>query len=162
MSAFALRKKLLAQQSQAASPSVDQIQPAAGSISKDASGAVASRQKKTTKTRATQRVSIESREPSPRPIDAPLSRGFAELPGPSANQPDRVSESLSPSSLDEEAGNGYIPGPAQPVNFSSFRPSKTNCRKRSNGVCQLKLDEGDVCSCLKNVPRHKLIRCRDW
>ncbi|KAI1187522.1 hypothetical protein F5B17DRAFT_399402 [Nemania serpens] len=151
MSAFALRKKLLAQQSQVASPSVDQAQaqPTARNISIDASAVVATRQKKVTKatkitkTRVTRPASVEPEESSPRLSHVSPSQPSVELPRPSVDQADRVSESLSPSSLDEEEGNDYIHGPAQPVDFSSFRPSKTNFRKRGNGVCQLKLREGD-------------------
>lgn len=157
MSAFALRKKLLAQQSQVASPSVDQAQaqPTARNISIDASAVVATRQKKVTKatkitkTRVTRPASVEPEESSPRLSHVSPSQPSVELPRPSVDQADRVSESLSPSSLDEEEGNDYIHGPAQPVDFSSFRPSKTNFRKRGNGVCQLKLREGDVCPCLR-------------
>ncbi|KAI0389077.1 hypothetical protein F5Y17DRAFT_469964 [Xylariaceae sp. FL0594] len=58
------------------------------------------------------------------------------------NQVDDISRGSSPFSLEEgeDEGDAHV---TQPVNFSSFRPSKNNFRKKNNGVLQLKLVEGD-------------------
>ncbi|KAI1112383.1 hypothetical protein F5Y14DRAFT_271477 [Nemania sp. NC0429] len=143
MSAFALRKKLLAQQSQAALPSIDQAKAAEVSISKGASGAVPGRQEKVTKTRATRHTSVEPRESSPRLSHVPPNQTPGEIAGPDADNLGLVSESLSAPELDEGEGNSDVHSPAQPINFSTFRPSKGKLRKTSSGVCRLKLDEGD-------------------
>jgi hypothetical protein len=145
MSAFALRKKLLAQQSQVASPSVDEA------ISKETK-IVTPSQKKARKAKTTRHGSVEMRETSPQPSEVPSTQGsFGVVSGPSPSQAERVPRGLSPSSLDEEEQKYKIDGLAQPVSFSSFRPSKTSLRTRSNGVSQLKLEEGEVRFCLNTT-----------
>ncbi|KAI0487028.1 hypothetical protein F4859DRAFT_324569 [Xylaria cf. heliscus] len=148
MSAFALRKKLLAQQGQVASSPVDQPDAVGTDISTDTDKVVASPQKKARKTRTTRHTSIKHEEASNQPSNLPPSRGQSsvELPVPcptQAVQVDQANRSLSPFSLDEGEEDYHISGPAQPVNLSSFRPSKGNFSKRNNGVAQLKLNEGE-------------------
>ncbi|KAI0904355.1 hypothetical protein F4823DRAFT_628670 [Ustulina deusta] len=143
MSAFALRKKLLAQQSQVASLSCDEADVAGSSISADFHKVATGPQKTARKTRTTRHTSVERKETSHRASESLASQGLVELPGPSQSQVDEVPRSLSPFSPDEEQGDDNLNGPVQPINLSSFRPSKINFCKSVNGVCQLKLDEGE-------------------
>jgi hypothetical protein len=151
MSAFALRKKLLAQQTPVSSPPVDVAQ-APGSpdgISPDVKKAVISPQKKTRKTRSTRPVSVERNDTPSRPSKLQPGGGSVELSGPSISQISDVSRGSSPFSLEEGREEYDTRAPAQPIHLSSFRPSKSNFRKRSNGVSQLKLEDGEVrlCQC---------------
>ncbi|KAI8947490.1 hypothetical protein F4801DRAFT_592529 [Xylaria longipes] len=145
MSAFALRKKLLAQQSQVASPQIDQPNAAGTDTSTDTDKVVTNPHKKVRKTRATRHTSAKSEGALDQSIDLPPGRGegSVELSAPSPSQVDQVHGSLSPFSLEEGEEDYHVSCPVQPVNLSSFRPSKGNFRKRSDGVTQLKLDEGE-------------------
>ncbi|KAI0439129.1 hypothetical protein F4803DRAFT_564744 [Xylaria telfairii] len=145
MSAFALRKKLLAQQSQVASPSIRQPDAVGTDFSTDTDNVVTSPRKKAKKTRATRHTSAKNEEATDQSSDSPPAQGQspAELPAPCPGQIDQAHRSLSPFSLDEGGGDDYHAGPAQPINLSNFRPLKDNFRKRSNGVAQLKLNEGE-------------------
>ncbi|KAI0404717.1 hypothetical protein F4802DRAFT_615368 [Xylaria palmicola] len=146
MSAFALRKKLLAQTSQVPS-SVDQAEATAPVIATDSPKVASSSQKKTRKSRATRPTSAERHE-NPDPLSGFSSdQGLTALPASGLSQADQASPSLSPLSLDGEDGqdgeDDHISGPVQPVNLSSFRPSRSNYHKKGNGVLQLKLKEGE-------------------
>ncbi|KAI1296002.1 hypothetical protein F5Y03DRAFT_298108 [Xylaria venustula] len=144
MSAFALRKKLLAQ-AQAASPSADEPNVAGTGIPSESSEITASPLKKDRKTRTTRPASVEHKETSSKEANEPLSirKDLTALPSSLQSQVDESPTSpLSLSSVEEKetySANGL----AQPINFSSFRPSKSNFRKRVNGVYQLKLEEGE-------------------
>ncbi|KAI0814100.1 hypothetical protein GGR55DRAFT_495757 [Xylaria sp. FL0064] len=141
MSAFALRKKLLAQQPEVASPSANEAETG---ISAELNEITATPGKKAGKTKTTRHASIERKEPSPKAGKSlPIQRGLAQVSGPHESQIAETPMSLSPFSLDEGQGNYDIRSPTQPINLSSFRPSKDNFRKKATGVCQLKLDEGE-------------------
>jgi hypothetical protein len=150
MSAFALRKKLLAQKSPAASPSVDQVKvpESLNGISTDAQKVLATPQKKarstTRMTRTTRRTLVEQNDIPLEPSALQPGQDSIELPAPFMSQVDQVPRSLSPSLLGGEQEDRDNYGPVQTVNFSSFRPSKTNFRKKKNGISQLKLEDGEV------------------
>ncbi|KAI0098137.1 hypothetical protein GGR51DRAFT_565852 [Nemania sp. FL0031] len=142
MSAFALRKKLQAQQSQNAPPSIDQASLTVTTILTDTKKSVSTPQKKGRKTKATQHASVEQKEtPTQLNEASPVQASFVS-PGPNLDRIHQSARSPSPS-LDEDEEDYITKAPAQPVNFSSFRPSKSNFRPKSNGVSQLNLDEGE-------------------
>ncbi|KAI0454682.1 hypothetical protein F5B21DRAFT_231046 [Xylaria acuta] len=145
MSAFALRKKLLTQQSHVAPPPIVQHNAAGADISTNIDKVITSPYKKARKTRTTRHASVKNEEGSDQSSDLPPGRGqgSVELPALCPGQVDPAYRSLSPFSLDEGEEDDHVRGPAQPVNFSTFRPSRGNFRKISNGVTQLKLDEGE-------------------
>ncbi|KAI0195232.1 hypothetical protein EV127DRAFT_181850 [Xylaria flabelliformis] len=145
MSAFALRKKLLAQQSQVASPSIDQQNAAGTDASTDTDKVVTSPRKRTRKTKTIRHTSVKNEEVPGQLSDLPpdQSQSSVELPASYVSPIDQVDRSLSPFSLDETEDEYHASGPAQPINLSSFRPSKDNLRKRNNGLTQLKLNEGE-------------------
>ncbi|KAI0968477.1 hypothetical protein F4678DRAFT_474593 [Xylaria arbuscula] len=143
MSAFALRKKLLAQ-TQALSPSADETNVADTGIPTESREITASPQKKNRKTRSTRPASVERKEASSNESGEPLStQDLTELPGSCQSQVDELPTSPSAFSPVEEEEDYGANSSAQPVNYSSFRPSKSNFHKRVNGVCQLKLEEGE-------------------
>ncbi|KAI1124596.1 hypothetical protein F5Y10DRAFT_268928 [Nemania abortiva] len=144
MSAFALRKKLLAEQSHISSPSIEEPDVPVTSTPADTKGAATPPQKKARRAKATRHISVEQKEVLPQSNEALPTQGSFGPPEPSPYQADQIpSRSPSPSSLDEGKENYNISGLAQPVHFSSFRPSKSNFRTRRNGVSQLKLNEGE-------------------
>ncbi|KAI0533094.1 hypothetical protein GGR58DRAFT_135503 [Xylaria digitata] len=143
MSAFALRKKLLAQQSQVTPPSIDEADATDTGISTDSSKVATSPQKKARKARTTRHTSTEHKETSHRLSEVPPEQFSSELPASFRSDVDQVSRSLSPLLPGEDGEQHDTISPAQAVNLSSFRPSKTNFRKKSNGLCQLKLGEGE-------------------
>ncbi|KAI1145690.1 hypothetical protein F4825DRAFT_467135 [Nemania diffusa] len=142
MSAFALRKKLLAQQSQVKSPLTDEDNATVVTSISKVTEVVTPSQKKVRKTR-TRHISVEQNEASPRSGEVPPTESSVGATGSSPSQAEQVPGALSPSLLDEEERNYDLNCPTQPINFSSFRPSKSNFRTRSSGVAQLKLDEGE-------------------
>ncbi|KAI2631112.1 hypothetical protein GGS21DRAFT_539985 [Xylaria nigripes] len=87
-------------------------------------------------------------EESPQPMSAfalrkKLLAQQTELLRPSVSQTGEIPGDLSPSSL-EEGQDSFDPSSTpQPVNFSTFRPSRSNCRKRKDKVTQLRLEEGE-------------------
>ncbi|KAI0202840.1 hypothetical protein F4808DRAFT_60258 [Astrocystis sublimbata] len=145
MSAFALRKKLLAQQSQAAASPAIEPKPTGTAITNETGAVATSPRKKTRKSKISRLDSVKNEEASDQPSDLPPNQGQdpAALPAPVPGHADQVSRSLSPFSLDEEEDEWHLSGPAQPLNLSSFRPLKSNFKKRKNGVHWLKLDEGE-------------------
>ncbi|KAI0424340.1 hypothetical protein F5Y09DRAFT_324596 [Xylaria sp. FL1042] len=144
MSAFALRKKLLAQQSQVASSEGNEASIPETSVSTESSETATTLRKKIRKPHTSRHASTKHKEPSPRPSESPPNQqDLAEFSRARESQFDETPRSLSPFSLDEEEENYGISGPAQPINLSSFRPSKSKFRKKAAGVCQLKLDEGE-------------------
>ncbi|TGJ81868.1 hypothetical protein E0Z10_g6899 [Xylaria hypoxylon] len=143
MSAFALRKKLLAQQSQVASPSVDEANVIETGISTDSSKVATTPPKKARKARTTRHTSVERKEAFHRPSELPSDPVSTELSETFQSEVDEAPGSLSPFSVDEENEEYNINSPAQPINLSSFRLSKSNFRKKGNGLCQLKLGEGE-------------------
>ncbi|KAI1421458.1 hypothetical protein F5Y12DRAFT_800932 [Xylaria sp. FL1777] len=147
MSAFALRKKLLAKQSQVESPSFDEASISGASISGTSISAnfkevATSPEKKARKTRTTRHTSVERKEVLHRTSELLPNQDLPELLGPSQSQADGTPRSLSPISPEKEESHD-INSLAQPVNLSSFRPSKSNFSKTINGACRLKLDEGE-------------------
>ncbi|KAJ8128160.1 hypothetical protein O1611_g5478 [Lasiodiplodia mahajangana] len=141
MSAFALRKKLLAQQNQAALASIDQTDVTVTSVSTDAKKPASTPQKKARKTKAAR---AEQKETPSQSNEVSPAQSSIVSPGFVLDQADQVPRrSPSPSSIDGGEEDYAANGPAQPVNFSSFRPSKSNFRVESNGVSHLKLDEGE-------------------
>lgn len=148
MSAFALRKKLLGQNIPAASPSIHEPQVAEtpDAILGDTEKAITSPQKKARKNKTTRHISVERSDTPIKQTRSQPSGGPAELPALSISQVDQVSRGSSPFSLEDEQEDAVTsaPVPAQPIHLSSFRPSKSNYRKKSNGVSQLKLQEGEV------------------
>ncbi|KAI0414241.1 hypothetical protein F5X98DRAFT_366004 [Xylaria grammica] len=145
MSAFALRKKLLAQQSQVTSPSVDEANDTGAGLSAESNKVATSPQKKARKVSTTHQSFIESKETSRRPSEPPPDQVSTDLPVAPRSEVDQVPRSLSPFSAEEEEEEekSDINSSAQPVQLSSFRPSKTNFRKKRNGLRQLKLGEGE-------------------
>ncbi|KAI8627272.1 hypothetical protein F5Y19DRAFT_183749 [Xylariaceae sp. FL1651] len=146
MSAYALRKKLLAQQSPIPPPPVGESEESNVPIgvTKEAKSEIGSGpQKKPKKTLTTRHTSIgrtehheDIREPQTQahPID---------ISGPSLSQIGEVSRSRSPSLPSDEDQDQEIHVLAKPVNFSSFRPSKSNFARRKNGVLELRLKDGE-------------------
>ncbi|KAI3318918.1 hypothetical protein HD806DRAFT_297045 [Xylariaceae sp. AK1471] len=145
MSAFALRKKLLAQHTPVSSPPVDeaQVPESPDEISIDAKKVVTGPQKKARKTRTTRPISVERNDTPPEPSKLQHGGDSVELSGPHMSRVGEASRSSSPFSLEEGQEDHDTRAPAQPINFSTFRPSKTNARKKSNGVSQLKLEDGE-------------------
>ncbi|KAI1821626.1 hypothetical protein F4861DRAFT_451194 [Xylaria intraflava] len=148
MSAFALRKKLLAQQSPLPSPSLGPADVSGTPSDNSTSQGVSGSPKKARTPRSSRRILVESRETpnsyqsgESQPAEAstglldPLMSGTGDGPN-----------NFSPFSLEEgqERHDTYdASGPSQSVNFTSFRPSKGNFRKKKDNVLQLKLEEGE-------------------
>ncbi|KAI1431910.1 hypothetical protein GGR50DRAFT_677206 [Xylaria sp. CBS 124048] len=143
MSAFALRKKLLAQQSQLASPSIDQAN-VSGTPSDNADEGAPSPLKKARKTRALRPTSVELASSSQQSSELRPEHSSIGLLGHPMAQADETATISPPNALEEGQDNYYyVNRPVQPVNFSTFRPSKANFRKRKDKVLQVKLVEGE-------------------
>ncbi|RWA06299.1 hypothetical protein EKO27_g8799 [Xylaria grammica] len=143
MSAFALRKKLLAQQSQVTSPSVDEANDAGADLSAGSNRVATSPQKKTRKVRTTRQSSTESKEVSRRSSESPVVQVSTDLPAAPRSEFDQVPRSLSPLSAEEEEEEKCdTNSSAQPANLSSFRPSKTNFRKKKEWTSSVEVGGG--------------------
>ncbi|KAI1173792.1 hypothetical protein F4777DRAFT_421830 [Nemania sp. FL0916] len=147
VSAFALRKKLRAQQGQVASPPSNQTEDVdTGGVATDPSNTPKHARVKARKTRTTVVASVEEKkkEALSQPSEPSLAQDPIELPGLSLGQADPFFDNPSPSSLyEEEERFGIAVGSAQPFQFSSFHPSAKTFRKRAGSICQLKLGEGE-------------------
>ncbi|KAI0517064.1 hypothetical protein F5B22DRAFT_636260 [Xylaria bambusicola] len=144
MSAFALRKKLLAQQSQAVSAPLSETTLAETAISVNPDERALSPQKKARKTRSAQHASLQGTETAEVANEQSPNQDLNKLPESRQSEDDEQPRSpslISPN--DDEGERPEIHETLQPVNLSSFRSSKSNFRKKGNGVCQLKLDEGE-------------------
>lgn len=146
LSAFALRKKLLAQQTHAALTSSSEDSVAESCIAADTEERARSPQKKARKTRSARHTPIPRKETEAVKVASRslANQDLAKLSEPRQSEVDNLSRSPSPfSPTDEEIHDDN--GSVQPAILSSFRPSKSNFRAKRNGVCQLRLDEGEVC-----------------
>ncbi|KAK5625223.1 hypothetical protein RRF57_000939 [Xylaria bambusicola] len=144
LSAFALRKKLLAQQSQVVSAPLSENTIAEITTSVNRDERAPSPQKKARKTRSTQHASFECTETAQVVDESLPNEDLAKLLESPQSEDDEQLRSpslISPNEEEEEKPeiNGFL----QPVSLSSFYPSKSNVRKKGNGVCRLKLDEGE-------------------
>lgn len=166
MSAFALRKRLLNQQTATTSPNVDAadetiLVPKVPSTL-DTSGTSKTRSpKKTRKTLNVQSLPSVDNEPSiglkgTLPGNLSLSTDNTVLPS-SLIVPSR---SPSPSIADDEIL--VKPTNALPVQLSKFKPSKSNYQKRKDGRILLKLSDGEVCFPCSLFEKPKLTDSSAW
>ncbi|KAI1361144.1 hypothetical protein F5Y08DRAFT_342961 [Xylaria arbuscula] len=144
VSAFALRKKLLAQKSSIALTPSSENSIAETGTSVDTDQRASSPQKKARKTRSTRHASVtHSQTEDAQVTSEPLvNQDSNKLSEPRQSNVDELPRSPSPYSSPEDESHD-VGGPVQTVVFSSFRPSKNNFRTKRNGACQLKLDEGE-------------------
>lgn len=144
MSAFALRKKLLAEQSQNTA-AVDQASSRVATSPLDASKTVISPKKKARKIKTVHNTPIECDETSLQQSASLPGESSTESPNANPSRADQAVDRLSPFSLTSDSEpDCNINSQAQPVTLSSFRPSKSNFQRKKNGIVQLKLEEGEV------------------
>ncbi|KAI1139161.1 hypothetical protein F5Y05DRAFT_340093 [Hypoxylon sp. FL0543] len=138
MSAFALRKKLLSQQtSTATSTTVDTaVEVDTVSSSSAAAGTAKSRSSKNAKKRATAQPTFSSENAARDNL-----RDSPSTDNPAPESPVSVAESRSSPTSDGEVS--MEPAKASPIQFSNFKPTKSNYQRRKNGKIVLKLSDGD-------------------
>ncbi|OTA99145.1 hypothetical protein M426DRAFT_94378 [Hypoxylon sp. CI-4A] len=144
MSAFALRKKLLGQQTITSTPKIDPVDetPSSPKISSVVETRKARSPKKAKKGPSVQLASNHEYESNVNLkesiLDEPLDEVVASKPT------DVLSRSPSPPTSDDEEEEVSVNLPkAPPAQLSNFRPSKNNCQRRKDGRTVLKLSEGD-------------------
>ncbi|KAI0116231.1 hypothetical protein F4776DRAFT_315837 [Hypoxylon sp. NC0597] len=141
MSAFALRKKLLSQQTTTTAPAsttvdtaveVDTLSPSPGPVDTGKARSF----KKSKKGPTIQPAPIHENDGSADVKDSPPAETNNALGSPSA----LARSSSSPTSDDEVS---VKPAKALPIQLSNFKPSKSNYQRRKDGRMLLKLSDGD-------------------
>ncbi|CAJ2509598.1 Uu.00g146240.m01.CDS01 [Anthostomella pinea] len=142
MSAFALRKKLLAQKSPVVTSTVDHPEEAASVEASNEGPTEVATSKKSKRTHTTRQTSLADRTAEEgsnldsnraHSSDGNLTSNPDIFPNPSVVLP----RSPSPALTDEQE----IPIAPQAVHFSSYRPSKSSYHRKKGGNLQLKLVE---------------------
>lgn len=142
MSAFALRKKLLSQQTTPTPPRLTTTDDAVSTPSTPDTGVPRSRTpiKSRRDVQPTLSPEIGPNDTPKDSIRANLSTENAPAPGSTGD----LAKSTSPSITDDEVL--VKPLQALPVQLSNFKPTKANHQRRKDGRIVLKLSDGEVCS----------------
>ncbi|KAI1259701.1 hypothetical protein F5Y18DRAFT_442880 [Xylariaceae sp. FL1019] len=139
MSAFALRKKLLAEKA-AAPPPISRSTAEDTALSSDSQkGTKKSRGPRNPVVQHTLAVETE-REPPPETVPEDITPEISE---PLPSETDLGRRGWSPLSLSDEDERHVKDVSSQPLTLSSFKPSKKNLRHTKTGICELKLEDGD-------------------
>ncbi|KAI0160142.1 hypothetical protein GGR57DRAFT_408259 [Xylariaceae sp. FL1272] len=149
MSAFALRKKLLAPKAAAPVPAGHEIEAGAASSSATAEqettlssnnpkGTKKGRGSRNALVQPTQSVETETESPPEAVVE-----DTTEISGALPSETDTARRGWSPLSLSDEDERHGKQVSSQPITLSSFQPSKKNFRRTKTGISELKLEDGD-------------------
>ncbi|KAI0598380.1 hypothetical protein F4775DRAFT_555250 [Biscogniauxia sp. FL1348] len=141
ISAFALRKRLLAEQGPVTAPPQDQsgeIESPVSTPAEEETRSSSSTPRRLRKVRAVQQPSRGEDIPVKNPTEPPSKSRLSEEPKISSHESSAPLRSPSPPLVSAEA-----PVETPVVQLSSFRPSKSNCQQKKGGKVIIKLTDGE-------------------